>query len=41
QNYFTHIFVDESSNAMETELLVPLSYAGRAQIILCGDPRQV
>ncbi|CAM9330439.1 unnamed protein product, partial [Hapterophycus canaliculatus] len=40
--YFTHIFVDESSNAMETELLVPLSYAGSsAQIILCGDPRQL
>lgn len=26
---------------METELLVPLSYASAAQIILCGDPRQV
>lgn len=41
QNYFTHVFVDECSNAMEPELLVPLSYAGTAQIILCGDPRQV
>lgn len=42
QNTFTHIFIDESSQAMEPELLVPLSYAGpRAQVILCGDPRQL
>lgn len=41
QAAFTHVFIDECSQAMEPELLVPLSYAGRAQIILCGDPRQV
>ena len=35
------MFIDECSQAMETELLVPLSYASGAQIILCGDPRQV
>lgn len=36
------MFIDESSQAMEPELLVPLSYAGAsAQVILCGDPRQL
>lgn len=39
---FTHVFIDESSQAMEPELLVPLSLTGaRAQVILCGDPRQL
>lgn len=42
QDSFTHVFIDESSQAMEPELLVPLSYAGNsAQVILCGDPRQL
>lgn len=42
QNTFTHVFIDESSQAMEPELLVPLSFAGKgAQVVLCGDPRQL
>jgi len=39
---FSHIFIDESCQAMEPETLVPLSLAGEfTQVVLCGDPRQL
>ncbi|CAN0444217.1 unnamed protein product, partial [Discosporangium mesarthrocarpum] len=39
---FTHIFIDESSQAMEPELLVPLSLARpQTSLILAGDPKQL
>ncbi|CAM9319414.1 unnamed protein product [Chrysoparadoxa australica] len=39
---FSHIFVDESSQALEPELLVPLSLAhDDTSIILAGDPCQL
>lgn len=42
QDTFSHLFIDESSQAMEPELLVPLSLAGpNTQLVLCGDPRQL
>lgn len=40
--YFSHIFVDEAAQALESETLIPLSLAGRTtKIILAGDHMQV
>ena len=40
--YFSHIFVDEAAQALESETLIPLSLAGRTtKIILAGDHTQV
>jgi helicase MOV-10 len=41
-NHFSHVFVDEAGNSMETEALVPISFFGEnAKIILAGDPMQL
>ena len=46
--HFTHLFVDEAAQAMEPELLIPLSVildptssGKQADVILVGDPRQL
>lgn len=40
--HFTHIIADESSQAMEPEMLVPLSLVSRAtRVVLAGDPCQL
>ncbi|XP_062616187.1 probable helicase with zinc finger domain isoform X1 [Saccostrea cucullata] len=42
QGYFSHIFVDEAAQALESETLIPLSLAGRTtKIILAGDHMQL
>ena len=39
---FTHIFVDEVAQALEPELLIPLSLAGsETAVVLAGDPCQL
>jgi len=41
-NHFSHIFVDESSQALEPELFIPLSLANPStSIILAGDHKQL
>ncbi|KAL5018495.1 hypothetical protein ScPMuIL_004217 [Solemya velum] len=40
--YFTHIFVDEAVQVIETEILIPLSLAGpKTRIVLAGDHMQL
>ena len=46
--HFTHLFVDEASQAMEPEIIIPSSVvvdpepgAIQAEIGLIGDPRQL
>jgi len=46
--HFTHLFIDEAAQATEPECLIPLSVvvddhpdAIKAEIALCGDPRQL
>ncbi len=46
--HFTHLFIDEAAQATEPECLIPLSVvvddhpeAMKAEIALCGDPRQL
>ncbi|XP_052276348.1 uncharacterized protein LOC127875362 isoform X2 [Dreissena polymorpha] len=42
KGYFTHIFLDEAAQVLETELLVPLSIAGpETRVILAGDYMQM
>jgi len=37
--HYTHIIVDEASQALEPEMLLPLSFAGpRCDVLMCGDP---
>eukprot|EP00051_Salpingoeca_urceolata_P023017 m.385516 g.385516 ORF g.385516 m.385516 type:complete len:775 (+) comp20051_c0_seq5:431-2755(+) len=40
---FTHIFIDEASQAMEPEVLIPLSLASKQTkcVVLAGDPQQL
>ncbi|EOD14397.1 hypothetical protein EMIHUDRAFT_436918 [Emiliania huxleyi CCMP1516] len=40
--HYTHIIVDEASQALEPEMLLPLSFAGpRCDVLMCGDHRQL
>lgn len=40
--YFTHIFIDEAAQALETEVLMPLSLAtNKTCIVLAGDHMQI
>ena len=46
--YWTHLFIDEAAQATEPESLIPMSVvvddnqsATKAEIALCGDPRQL
>uniref|UniRef100_A0A672GX04 RNA helicase n=1 Tax=Salarias fasciatus TaxID=181472 RepID=A0A672GX04_SALFA len=44
EGHFTHVFVDEAGQALETECLIPLAglvAAGRGQVVLAGDPKQL
>jgi helicase MOV-10 len=48
QPHFTHLFIDEAAQATEPESLIPISVvmdfhptAVKAEIALCGDPRQL
>lgn len=42
QKHFTHLFVDESSQSLECEALVPiLSVGDDCSIVLVGDPKQL
>jgi AAA domain len=48
QPHFTHLFIDEAAQATEPESLIPISVvmdfhptAFKAEIALCGDPRQL
>ncbi|KAM8753806.1 putative helicase mov-10-B.1 isoform 4-T4 [Acanthopagrus schlegelii] len=44
EGHFTHIFVDEAGNALETECLIPLAgllCAKSGQVVLAGDPKQL
>ncbi|GAB5032169.1 rna helicase [Nannochloropsis oceanica] len=39
---FTHILVDEASQALQPEVMVPLSFAGPdTGVVLAGDPKQL
>jgi len=41
-DFFTHIFLDEAAQALETEMLIPISLAGpKTRLILAGDQMQV
>ena len=40
--YFTHIFLDEAAQALECEMLIPLSLVGpNTRVVLAGDHMQV
>uniref|UniRef100_A0A3B3ZVT4 RNA helicase n=1 Tax=Periophthalmus magnuspinnatus TaxID=409849 RepID=A0A3B3ZVT4_9GOBI len=42
--HFTHVFVDESGHAVETECIVPLAgllHPETGQVVLAGDPKQL
>jgi len=40
--FFTHIFLDEAAQALECEMLIPLSLAGpKTRVVLAGDHMQV
>ena len=40
--FFTHIFLDEAAQALECEMLIPLSLVGpNTRVILAGDHMQV
>ncbi|XP_041363275.1 probable helicase with zinc finger domain [Gigantopelta aegis] len=42
KDYFTHIFIDEAAQALEIEVLIPLSLAGKkTRIVLAGDHMQL
>ncbi|XP_070570216.1 3'-5' exoribonuclease HELZ2-like [Ptychodera flava] len=42
EGHFTHIFIDEAGQALETEAIIPLTLAGEnTKIILAGDHRQM
>uniref|UniRef100_A0A671WXZ2 RNA helicase n=1 Tax=Sparus aurata TaxID=8175 RepID=A0A671WXZ2_SPAAU len=44
KGHFTHIFVDEAGNALETECLIPLAgllCTESGQVVLAGDPKQL
>ncbi|XP_070570176.1 probable helicase with zinc finger domain [Ptychodera flava] len=42
EGHFTHIFIDEAGQALETEAIMPLTLAGEnTKIILAGDHRQM
>ena len=42
KNQFTHILIDESSTAMEAEVMIPISLASRStRTILVGDHKQL
>jgi helicase MOV-10 len=42
ENHFTHVFIDESSQSLEYESLIPLLKVGRkCSIVLSGDPKQL
>ncbi|XP_052786871.1 probable helicase with zinc finger domain isoform X2 [Mya arenaria] len=42
EDVFTHIFIDEAAQALECDLLIPLSLAGpKTRIILAGDHMQL
>ena len=39
---FTHVFIDESGQATQPELMIPLILAGdNSSVVLCGDPKQL
>lgn len=40
--FFTHIFLDEAAQALECDMLIPLSLAGnKTRVVLAGDHMQV
>ncbi|GKY94506.1 hypothetical protein MPSEU_000416500 [Mayamaea pseudoterrestris] len=46
--HFTHLFIDEAAQATEPESLIPVSVVAdtapgvrKAELVLCGDPRQL
>ena len=40
--FFTHIFLDEAAQALECEMLIPLSLVGpNTRVVLAGDHMQV
>ena len=40
--HFSHIFVDEAGQALESEVMIPLQYSTeQTKEVLCGDPKQV
>lgn len=42
ESHFTHVFIDECSQAMEVEALVPLLMVGQScSITIAGDPQQL
>ena len=42
RGHFSHILVDESCQALETEVLVPLTFADcNTTVVLCGERREV
>ncbi|KAM9856095.1 putative helicase mov-10-B.1 [Aulostomus maculatus] len=44
EGHFTHVFVDEAGQAVETECIVPLAgllQAQTGQLVLAGDPKQL
>ncbi|KAJ8039004.1 putative helicase with zinc finger domain [Holothuria leucospilota] len=42
RGHFTHIFIDEAGQALETETMIPLGLAGpRTVVVLAGDHKQM
>lgn len=42
EGFFTHIFLDEAAQALECDMLIPLSLAGPlTRVVLAGDHMQV
>lgn len=43
ENHFTHIIIDEAGQAIEPEILMPMTLLSRnsGQVILAGDPKQL